>query len=130
MRLEDKVAHIVLSRPERGNAITLEMPAQLASLVERANLDPAVHVIALSGAGKGFCAGYDLIDSAQSAFEGKADSAAAPGSPLDPAVIAQNHNPSETWDPMVDYSMMSRNVRHFMSLFRSSHPKIMRLERP
>src|SRR5688572_24182298 len=38
-----------------------------------------------------------------------------PGSPLDPGVQAENHDPTKTWDPMVDYAMMSRNVRGFMS---------------
>ena len=36
------------------------MPAELAAAVEEANLDPAVHVIALAGNGNGFCGGYDL----------------------------------------------------------------------
>ena len=36
------------------------MPPELAECVERANLDPGVHVIALAGNGKGFCGGYDL----------------------------------------------------------------------
>jgi enoyl-CoA hydratase len=53
--VDGRVARITLNRPERGNGITLEMPRELADCVERANLDPAVHVIALSGAGKGFC---------------------------------------------------------------------------
>ena len=44
-----RIARITLNRPERGNGITLEMPAELAACVERANLDPAVHVIALAG---------------------------------------------------------------------------------
>jgi enoyl-CoA hydratase len=35
-----------------------------------------------------------------------------------------NHNPAEVWDPMVDYSMMSRNVRAFMSLFHCSKPVV------
>jgi enoyl-CoA hydratase len=30
-----------------------------------ANLDPGVHVIALAGAGKGFCGGYDLVEFAE-----------------------------------------------------------------
>ena len=42
------------------------------------------------------------------------------GSPLDPAVVGANHDPSGTWDPMVDYAMMSRNVRAFMALFHCS----------
>ena len=43
------------------------MPRELAACVERANLDPAVHVIALAGNGKGFCGGYDLSPAEQSA---------------------------------------------------------------
>ncbi|HYM54748.1 MAG TPA: crotonase/enoyl-CoA hydratase family protein, partial [Solirubrobacteraceae bacterium] len=48
----------------------------------------------------------------------------APGSPLDPSVIAANHDPRGTWDPMVDYAMMSRNVRGFMSLFGCGKPVV------
>ena len=48
-----RVARITLDRPERGNGITLEMPRELAECVERANLDPAVHVIALAGRRQG-----------------------------------------------------------------------------
>ena len=58
--VDGRVARITLNRPERGNGITLEMPRELADCVEQANLDPAVHVIALSGAGKGFCSGGNL----------------------------------------------------------------------
>ena len=52
-----RIARITLNRPERGNGITFETPAELAECVERANLDPSVHVIALAGNGKGFCGG-------------------------------------------------------------------------
>jgi enoyl-CoA hydratase len=118
-----RIARITLDRPERGNGITLAMPVELARCVERANLDPNVHVIALSGRGKGFCGGYDLVASA----EGRGDpgeGSAPPGSPLDPAVIAANHDPAAVWDPMVDYAMMARNVRGFMSLFHSDKPVV------
>lgn len=59
------IARITLNRPERGNGITLELPVELKQCVEKADLDPGVHVIALSGNGKGFCGGYDLVDSAE-----------------------------------------------------------------
>jgi enoyl-CoA hydratase len=118
-----RVARITLDRPERGNGITLEMPRELAACVERANLDPAVHVIALAGNGKGFCGGYDLVASAEGRFAGFGDAELA-GSPLDPATIAVNHDPSRTWDPTVDYAMMARNVRGFMSLFHSEKPVV------
>jgi enoyl-CoA hydratase len=117
------VARITLDRPERGNGITLEMPRELAAAVEQADLDPAVHVIALSGNGKGFCGGYDLVQSAERGTEQFGDATAA-GSPLDPATIGSNHDPSGTWDPMVDYAMMRRNVRGFMSLFHADKPVV------
>ncbi|HYP48009.1 MAG TPA: crotonase/enoyl-CoA hydratase family protein, partial [Thermoleophilaceae bacterium] len=56
--------------------------------------------------------------------EGKGFREGGEGSPLDPAVIARNHDPSQPWDPVVDWQMMSRNVRGFMSLFHSDKPVI------
>jgi enoyl-CoA hydratase len=119
--VDGRVARITLDRPERGNGITLEMPRELAECVERANLDPAVHVIALAGKGKGFCGGYDLVESAERDMQGLV-AEGVEGSPLDPSVIAANHDPRATWDPVVDWQMMSRNVRGFMSLFNSEKP--------
>jgi enoyl-CoA hydratase len=120
-----RIARITLNRPERGNGITFEMPAELSACVERANLDPSVHVIALSGNGKGFCGGYDLVASAESNMAAPAGDTTWPeGSPMDPAVVARNHAPHSNWDPAVDYAMMSRNVRGFMSLFHSDKPVV------
>jgi enoyl-CoA hydratase len=119
-----RIARITLNRPERGNGITLEMPRELAACVERANLDPEVHVIALAGNGSGFCGGYDLVASAERSLQGVGDVEAPAGSPLDPMVQARNHDPEGTWDPVVDYQMMSRNLRGFMSLFHSEKPTI------
>jgi enoyl-CoA hydratase len=121
---DGRVARITLDRPARGNGITLEMPRELAAAVEQADLDPAVHVIALAGNGKGFCGGYDLVQSAERGQEAFGASEGAAGSPLDPATIAANHDPSGTWDPMVDYAMMRRNVRGFMSLFHADKPVV------
>jgi len=121
--VDGPIARITLNRPERGNGITLAMPRELAACVEQANLDPAVHVIALAGNGKGFCGGYDLVASAEGKMAlGTAD--APPGSPIDPMVQLKNHDPQRTWDPMVDYQMMIRNVRGFMSLFHSDKPVV------
>jgi enoyl-CoA hydratase len=121
----EAIARITLNRPERGNGITFEMPAELAACVERANLDPAVHVIALSGNGKGFCGGYDLVMTAEQKLGSEGELMGWPtGSPMDPRVQLANHDPEGTWDPMVDYAMMSRNVRGFMSLFYGDKPVI------
>ena len=118
----DRVARITLNRPERGNGITPRMPVELAECVERANLDPAVHAIALAGNGSGFCGGYDLVASAEGEMSELGGAEAPPGSPLDPATIGANHAPESNWDPVTDYQFMSRNVRGFMSLFRSEKP--------
>jgi enoyl-CoA hydratase len=122
-----RIARITLNRPERGNGITLEMPRELAACVERANLDPEVHVVALAGNGTGFCGGYDLVGSAEGNMEGIAQPDAPKGSPLDPMVQARNHDPAGTWDPVLDYQMMSRNLRGFMSLFHSDKPTVVKV---
>jgi enoyl-CoA hydratase len=119
-----RVARITLNRPERGNGITRRLVAELERCVEQADLDPSVHVILLAGSGKGFCGGYDLVESAEGEGRAEIDPAAAAGSPLDPAVIAANHDPTRPWDPTVDYAMMSRNVRGFMSLFHCGKPVV------
>jgi enoyl-CoA hydratase len=129
MRLEtltyessDRVARITLNRPARGNGITPRMPAELAACVERANLDPEVHAIALAGNGTGFCGGYDLVASAEGEMSELGGVEAPPGSPLDPATIRANHMPGSNWDPVTDFQFMWRNVRGFMSLFHSEKP--------
>jgi enoyl-CoA hydratase len=121
----DRVARITLNRPARGNGITRQLVGELERCVERADLDPAVHAILLAGNGGGFCGGYDLVESAEGQGRlGEDDAAAAPGSPLDPAVMATNHDPAGTWDAMVDYAMMRRNARAFMSLFHCGIPVV------
>src|SRR6187455_3028673 len=116
-----RIGRITLDRPERGNGITLEMPAELGAAVEEANLDPEVHVIALAGNGNGFCGGYDL-GSAETFGAGSGGEPS--GSPGDPATVAANHDPERTWDPVLDFQMMSRNLRGFMSLFHSDKPVV------
>ncbi len=123
--VDGPIARITLNRPERGNGITLDMPMELKTCVEKADLDPSVHVIALSGNGKGFCGGYDLVDSAEGMGQAQfGDGKALKGSAIDPAIIARNHSPAETWDSMLDYQMMNRNVRGFMSLFNADKPVV------
>jgi enoyl-CoA hydratase len=124
-----RVARITLNRPERGNGINRDLVTELERCVEQADLDPDVSVLLLSGNGKGFCGGYDLVQSAegQGRLEGESgreDDPVPAGSPLDPAVMQANHEPGAAWDPMVDYAMMRRNVRAFMSLFHCGKPVV------
>ena len=58
---DGRIARITLNRPDVLNAIDDDMPRRTGrGRVEQANDDDGVHVIVLSGAGKAFCAGYDL----------------------------------------------------------------------
>jgi enoyl-CoA hydratase/carnithine racemase len=57
-----RVCEVRLNRPEKRNAITLEMYRALLDALERADGDDAVRVILLSGAGASFTAGNDLND--------------------------------------------------------------------
>src|SRR2546429_2102896 len=57
--VEESVATITLNRPERMNALTHELEAELHRTFDRADTDRAVRVIILTGAGRAFCAGYD-----------------------------------------------------------------------
>jgi enoyl-CoA hydratase len=118
----DRVARITLNRPERGNGINRQLLSELEDAVERADLDPEVRVLLLSGKGKGFCG---LVESGEGrgVLAGEPGTV-QPGSPLDPQVIAANHDPLRIWDPMVDYAMMSRNVRAFMALYHCSKPVV------
>jgi enoyl-CoA hydratase/carnithine racemase len=58
--VDDPVATVTLHRPDRLNAFTNRMGDELKHAVARAERDPAVVAILLTGAGRGFCAGADL----------------------------------------------------------------------
>jgi enoyl-CoA hydratase/carnithine racemase len=57
--VDDGVALLTLSRPERLNAWTARMEYEYRASLEEADADPDVRVIVLTGAGRGFCAGAD-----------------------------------------------------------------------
>jgi enoyl-CoA hydratase len=58
--VDARVALITVNDPDRRNAFTDEMSALLRESVERAEADPDVHAVVITGAGKAFCAGADL----------------------------------------------------------------------
>jgi enoyl-CoA hydratase len=104
---DGRIATITLNRPERLNAIARGMPQEIREAVEKANDDNDIHCIVLTGAGRSFCAGYDLVDFAEH---------------KSPASAGQSAK--GPWDPMVDFAMMGRNTQDFMSLWRSNKPTI------
>lgn len=59
-RSVDRVAHVVLNRPERRNALIGPLADQLAEAIETLNEDESVTVIVIRGAGHAFCSGLDL----------------------------------------------------------------------
>ncbi|MBZ0272216.1 crotonase/enoyl-CoA hydratase family protein [bacterium] len=102
---DDRIARITLNRPAQLNAIDRDMPRMLADAVARANADDAVHVVVLTGAGRAFCAGYDLKIWAET-----------PGT--------HEGFQAMPWDPTKDFRMMHANTLSFMSLWRSAKPTI------
>ncbi|MFY0308871.1 crotonase/enoyl-CoA hydratase family protein [Leisingera sp. D0M16] len=102
---DGRIARITLNRPEVMNAINDEMPRDLAAAVAQADADPQVHVMVLSGAGEGFCAGYDLTYYAEGNGSGEVTQ------PM-------------PWDPIKDYRFMWENTQAFMSLWRAAKPVI------
>ena len=97
------VATLTLNRPERLNAITPELIADLRAGLERAWADDAVRAIRLRGAGRGFCAGYDI------GWGAGTMAASEEGRP---------------WDPIADFRLMSGFVDAYMQLWRSPKPVI------
>ena len=103
-----RIGRITLNRPEVMNAIDDEVPALLSQAVAEANADADIHAIILAGNGPAFCAGYDLTYYAEGNGSGQ---------------VTQDM----PWDPMQDFTFMSRNTEHFMSLWRSHKPVICKL---
>jgi len=54
------VAILTLNRPQKRNALTLDLQADLADALWEADQDTGIHAVILRGAGEHFCAGYDL----------------------------------------------------------------------
>lgn len=105
----DRKAYVTLNRPDRLNAIDDHMPREIRRAVELANDDPEVRVIVLSGAGRAFCAGYDLKQFAEGDTENR-------------------WTQGPVWDPIRDYAGMKRNTDDFFTLWRSLKPTICKVQ--
>jgi enoyl-CoA hydratase len=101
------VATFTLNRPERLNAVTPAMIDALDAALAAALADDDVRVIRLRGAGRAFCAGYDLEWAAATMHEGDL---AGP------------------WDPAADYRLLSRYVNSYMALWRSPKPVVAQVQ--
>jgi enoyl-CoA hydratase len=97
----DGVATLTLNRPDRLNTIVPELIEDLRAALGRAWDDGDVRAIRLRGAGRVFCAGYDIEWGSEFMTE-----------------------EGEVWDPIADYQGMSRFVDAYMELWRSPKPVI------
>ncbi len=75
--VDGTIATITLNRPDKLNAYTAIMGAEIAAAIGAANADDAVRAIILTGAGRGFCAGADISGGAESFGAGGPNFAAA-----------------------------------------------------
>jgi len=58
--IEDHVAEVLLNRPDKHNAVDMQMFDEFAAAGERLSAEPSVRAVVLSGAGDNFCAGIDV----------------------------------------------------------------------
>ena len=63
-RRDDRIAVITLNRPERLNAISRRMIAEVTQALDVVEADPGLRVVVVHGAGRAFCSGFDLKDDA------------------------------------------------------------------
>jgi enoyl-CoA hydratase len=103
LEFDDAVATLTLNRPERLNTITRELIGDFTDAFADAQSHVETRVIRLKGAGRAFCAGYDIDWGAESMQEAEGE---------------------QPWDPMGDLAMMSRFVDTYMALWRSPKPVV------
>ena len=104
---EGAVATITLNRPDRLNTVVPGLIEDLNAALDQAEGDSDVRAIRLRGAGRAFCAGYDIGWGAE--------------------VMAENEA-GEPWDPVKDLEFMRRYVDTYMRLWRSPKPVIAQVQ--
>jgi len=103
LQTDGAVSTLTLNRPDRLNTITPQLAEDLRAALAEAQADDAVRVIRLRGAGRAFCAGYDIDWGAE---------------------VMRDSEGDQPWDPMADLALMSRFVDTYMSLWRSRKPVV------
>jgi len=96
---EGKMCHITLNRPEKLNALSRALMLELDDGITKADGDPDVSVIILKGAGRAFCAGYDL----------------------DPSESQQE---DVIGNPALDRKVLTETQRHWWKIWDCSKPVI------
>lgn len=106
----DGSGYITLNRPEKRNALSLPMQAELADALWEADNDKAVHCVVLKGAGPSFCSGYDLS-------KYQVDAAITPLASTDNEYRGQRTQDDDAWQ-------QERAQRYRMALFDMHKPVI------
>ncbi len=109
----DGVCSIVLTRAREYNTITPALRDELADAIDRADADPAAHVILLRAEGPAFCAGYGLDWST-------AAQAQEPAAATGPGPVSG----TRVWDSVADWRFMRRFVDVYMKLWYAQKPTI------
>jgi enoyl-CoA hydratase/carnithine racemase len=60
-----RVARLTLNRPEKLNALSVDLHTELLQAAKQAEADPRIHAVVIRGAGRAFCAGYDITPTAE-----------------------------------------------------------------
>jgi enoyl-CoA hydratase len=68
--VQDKIAVITINDPERRNALTLDISAQLVEAVQSCEQNDDVHAVVVTGAPPAFCAGADLTQLGEAKADG------------------------------------------------------------
>ena len=85
--VEAGIARLTLNRPDRLNSFTDRMHEEVREALTRVETDPAIRVLVLAGAGRGFCAGQDLNDRSVSAGDAAPDLGASVEKNYKPLVL-------------------------------------------
>lgn len=114
--VSDGVLTITMNRPEKLNAWTPQMGAEMADAIEKADDDDDVVAIVVTGAGRGFCAGADM----SVVFQSQLDESEADGSASD----------SDTSGTSEAAGRSTPRMRDWVGLMRSCKPIIAAVNGP
>jgi 2-(1,2-epoxy-1,2-dihydrophenyl)acetyl-CoA isomerase len=89
---QEGVLLLTLDRPEKLNAWTPRMTAELCDAIEGADADPAIGAVVVTGAGRGFCAGADIAAVFEAQMQGD-KSAAKPAQERDWVELVRSTKP-------------------------------------
>jgi enoyl-CoA hydratase/carnithine racemase len=85
--VSERIATITLNRPERMNTISRTMLAQLSERLREADRDPEVRAVIVTGTGRAFCAGLDLVSATGQSGKGADGQAAISASAPAPVTL-------------------------------------------